>query len=143
MPPPGSQPSRASARETRPVQRLRYAASQPVQRRRPALSPPPPREEPAPIPDPDPDLHQEAGELELEEGGAEVQQQVQERVPVRLGTVGAEEIMELEELVQGNEYDEAAGAEAEVQQQRAGGRVDLTPFINPIIPGAVEGPPPV
>ena len=38
---------------------------------------------------------------------------------------------------------EAAGAEAEVQQQRAGGRVDLTPFINPIIPGAVEGPPPV
>ena len=161
MPPPGSQPSRASARETRPVQRLRYAASQPVQRRRPAPSPPPPREEPAPIPDPDPDLHQEAGELELEEGGAEVQQQVQERVPVRLGTVGAEEIMELEELRHGGGEEEGAGGEGaeeigpeaavrgEALLQPVGRRLrgaeaeqgDVASRLDPEIPGPRNGAP--
>ena len=51
MPPPASQPTRASARVTRSPERLRYA-TQPVVRRRISPPPSPPREEIPVVPQP-------------------------------------------------------------------------------------------
>ena len=144
-----SQPTRVSGRETRAPERFRNA-SQPIRRR---VSPPPspPREKRPVVPQPGIGL-------------AEAEGQALPLAPVRLEVIGIgeeEEILELEEIVQGGvearreeaevveeagEHEiEEGGAEAEVQQDRerghGAGRVDLTPFINPIIPDAIQGPP--
>ena len=58
-----------------------------------------------------------------------------------LGIGEEEEIVELEELV-----DPEAVADEQQQVQERGhdaGRVDLRPFINPLLPGPIQGPPPV
>ena len=67
----GSQPTRASGRATRQVERLRYPASQPAPRRA-NPSPPPQREEPAVAPEPDQDLHNEVPLEEEVAGGGQV-----------------------------------------------------------------------
>ena len=68
---------------------------------------------------------------------------------VRLEIIGIgeeEQIVELEELVDAGRE---AAAEEELQQvhhqERGHGaaRIDLRPFINPLIPGPIQGPPPV
>ena len=97
-------------------------------------------------------------------GLAEAEGQALPLAPERLEVIGIgeeEEILELEEIVQGGvearreeaevveeagEHEiEEGGAEAEVQQDRerghGAGRVDLTPFIKPSIPDAIQGPP--